>query len=398
HHFPYFDKVFESLARSNAPSCIWYLPGKDNYCSMPVPKVEQEEVFQQESFAHSITKDSLSGELRRLESFAQSRCCINFHRNKLPENGLLRKLAVRWLEEIILRSSVSGSLELLEQLAVLPKEFPAVSESVTFVKHEVFVQKTLDTVLDDRVQPEEANIGSLYIYTHEKKAFARMIKIGQTGNTVESRLEKWSKCGHGDPTPLCTFEWICHPQRVELLTHFELVDHRRETWCMVHSRSHMEWFDIDVETAGSIIMHWSSWMKLKPYNDQGRLRPFWKVAIKFLTKHRTLKGETMLQMQEVKEDGITSSAHQSTYHTNGLSIKKTITTMPNKSSGGGEKHAMSGSDASRIQSAQAKSGGDMSSSGFAARAQSGAANNANAASMNTGSGTAGGKGMGGDKK
>ncbi|KAG9672091.1 hypothetical protein KCU99_g5207, partial [Aureobasidium melanogenum] len=72
--------------------------------------------------------------------------------------------------------------------------------------------------------------------------------------------------------------------------------------------------------------------------------------------------------------------------------------MPNKSSGGGEKHAMSGSDASRIQSAQAKSGGDMSSSGFAARAQSGAANNANAASMNTRSGSAGGKGMGGDKK
>lgn len=185
---------------------------------------------------------------------------------------------------------------------MLPKESPAVSESVTFAKHVVFVQKTLDTVLDDRVQPEEAKIGSLYIYTHEKKEFAKMIKIGQTGNTVESRLEKWSKCGHGDPTPLCTFEWICHPQRVELLTHFELVDYRRETWCMVHSRSHMEWFDIDVETAGSIIMHWSSWMKLKPYNDQGRLRPFWKVAIKFLTKHRTLKGETMLQMQEVKED------------------------------------------------------------------------------------------------
>lgn len=114
--FPSFAKVFESLARSKAPSYIWYLPDKDNYCSMPVPKIEQEEVLQQDSFAHSITKDSLSGELRRLESFAQPRCCINFHRNKLPENGLLRRLAVRWLEEIILRSSVSGSLELLDQL------------------------------------------------------------------------------------------------------------------------------------------------------------------------------------------------------------------------------------------------------------------------------------------
>ncbi|CAK7199183.1 hypothetical protein SEUCBS139899_001856 [Sporothrix eucalyptigena] len=40
---------------------------------------------------------------------------------------------------------------------------------------------------------------------------------------------------------------------------------------------------------------------------------------------------------------------------------------------------MSQSDASRIQSTQAKAGRDMSSGGFAARAQSAAANNANTA-------------------
>ncbi|KAG6063588.1 hypothetical protein E4U32_001058 [Claviceps aff. humidiphila group G2b] len=42
------------------------------------------------------------------------------------------------------------------------------------------------------------------------------------------------------------------------------------------------------------------------------------------------------------------------------------------------KQEMTTEDASRIQSSQAKSGGDMSSGGFAARAQSGAAANANA--------------------
>ncbi|KAL1874304.1 hypothetical protein Daus18300_003668 [Diaporthe australafricana] len=64
-----------------------------------------------------------------------------------------------------------------------------------------------------------------------------------------------------------------------------------------------------------------------------------------------------------------------------------------------DKQPMSSSDASRIQSTQARSGGDMSSGGFAARAQSGAANNTNSGGrQNQGSqGSTGGAGAG-DKK
>ncbi|KAI1302212.1 hypothetical protein F5Y03DRAFT_396555 [Xylaria venustula] len=43
----------------------------------------------------------------------------------------------------------------------------------------------------------------------------------------------------------------------------------------------------------------------------------------------------------------------------------------------GQGTPMKPSDAARIQSSQAKGGGDMSSGGFAARAQSGAAKNEN---------------------
>lgn len=53
--------------------------------------------------------------------------------------------------------------------------------------------------------------------------------------------------------------------------------------------------------------------------------------------------------------------------------------------------------ASRIQSASAKSGGDMSSSGFAARAQSAAATNANA-SITAGGHAKGGGVAGSDRK
>ncbi|KAK5192975.1 hypothetical protein LTR99_010658 [Exophiala xenobiotica] len=52
---------------------------------------------------------------------------------------------------------------------------------------------------------------------------------------------------------------------------------------------------------------------------------------------------------------------------------------------------MTKSDAARIQSSQAKSGGDMSSSGFPARAQGAADRNANAnASNNSGAQRSGG--------
>jgi hypothetical protein len=59
--------------------------------------------------------------------------------------------------------------------------------------------------------------------------------------------------------------------------------------------------------------------------------------------------------------------------------------------------SMSQSDASRIQSSQAKGGGDMSSSGFASRAQSAGDRNANEAAMQGGGHQGGGTQGGGNK-
>ncbi|KAJ4421564.1 hypothetical protein N0V82_003702 [Gnomoniopsis sp. IMI 355080] len=50
------------------------------------------------------------------------------------------------------------------------------------------------------------------------------------------------------------------------------------------------------------------------------------------------------------------------------------------------KNQMSSADASRIQSATAKSGGDMGSGGFPSRAQAAAAHNADAGGQQAGSG------------
>ncbi|KAI0906399.1 hypothetical protein F4824DRAFT_106839 [Ustulina deusta] len=60
----------------------------------------------------------------------------------------------------------------------------------------------------------------------------------------------------------------------------------------------------------------------------------------------------------------------------------------------GQGSAMTPSDASRIQSGQARSGGDMSSGGFAARAQSAGARNENTGYSSYGHQTNSGQGGG----
>ncbi|KAI0815578.1 hypothetical protein GGR55DRAFT_629398 [Xylaria sp. FL0064] len=64
----------------------------------------------------------------------------------------------------------------------------------------------------------------------------------------------------------------------------------------------------------------------------------------------------------------------------------------------GQGKAMTSSDASRIQSSQARGGGDMSSDGFAARAQSAGARNDNAQTGNQGGGNASNTASGQGKK
>ncbi|KAI0168766.1 hypothetical protein BJ166DRAFT_263526 [Pestalotiopsis sp. NC0098] len=58
------------------------------------------------------------------------------------------------------------------------------------------------------------------------------------------------------------------------------------------------------------------------------------------------------------------------------------------------KHEMTKSDSERIQSTQAKSGGDMSSGGFGARAQSAGDRNAAQGGQTQGNGAAGGNTQG----
>jgi hypothetical protein len=118
------------------------------------------------------------------------------------------------------------------------------------------------------------------------------------------RLSDWADCGHGIPSLLYLREHVRHPERVESLTHFELVKHwHAMRWCGFHRQAHIEWFKIGVGTVDRIVQCWSLWMeRANPYDRRGRLKAFWRETIAFLTSYEIcITAELMMQIQEVEE-------------------------------------------------------------------------------------------------
>jgi len=253
-----------------------------------------------------------------LAEIAEQCCCARHHRNKMWGSGLAQKLALRWQNEIQVTLSVANCE--IAQTVKLESVSPAVStisecgggklgdlppnKPVAFAKHEVWKGETLVSKLLSPIDPQAATIGSLYIFTHTKDAFSGMIKIGYTRRTIELRLSDWAECGHGYPVLLDSYAGVRHPERVELLTHFELMEYwYAQRWCELHRRPHIEWFKIDIGTASSIARLWSRWMeRANPYDRRGHLKVFWKETIDFLTMHEVLiAAEVMMQIQEIEE-------------------------------------------------------------------------------------------------
>jgi hypothetical protein len=79
--------------------------------------------------------------------------------------------------------------------------------------------------LEDR----DFETGSLYIF--DRASSPGHVKIGWTARSVQCRLKDWSKCGY-IPNLLFSVDAIPHAQRVETLTHYELIkEWRRERRC-----------------------------------------------------------------------------------------------------------------------------------------------------------------------
>ncbi|KAI4723414.1 hypothetical protein E4T48_00034 [Aureobasidium sp. EXF-10727] len=305
-------EVFVAAGVESRKMLIAHWSGKKNYIppSSPLPYTagNDNEVALElmDRFFDERARDfpSISAALDLLQQIAEHSCCAQKHRNKFSGSGLAQKLAIQWLNDLLTMKYGLDSWEAkcLEQEVLARQSFP-VEKIVKFVEHTVFEDQTLASNLCTPLDSWEDRDGLVYIFTYKQESFSGMIKIGYTCGNLIARLNDWWKCGHGYPALLYTRTGVIHPKRVELLTHFELLNFWHEQqYCNIHGSSHVEWFKTDAETAYSIISDWAAWMESYPYDRRGQLKAFWTDTIDFLELYDIeITAKTLLQIQWLEE-------------------------------------------------------------------------------------------------
>lgn len=141
--------------------------------------------------------------------------------------------------------------------------------------------------LSERDNRRDYRTGSLYIYN--RTSSPGYVKIGWTSQSVEGRLEEWSKCGYR-PNELFRVAGVPYAQRAETLTHHELIKEWRseqpcET-CLAKKGEricHSEWFEVDQERAIKVLSTWAEFFKKAiPYDSDGSLKTGWRRLVEAL--------------------------------------------------------------------------------------------------------------------
>jgi hypothetical protein len=146
-------------------------------------------------------------------------------------------------------------------------------------RHSDSVSRKILDPLEDR----DFETGSLYIFN--RASSPGHVKIGWTARSISHRLEDWSKCGY-NPNLLFSVCCVPHAQRVETLTHHELIkEWRRERMCKAPwcRKSHKEWFEISEERAAQVLSDWADFMKrAEPYDSEGWLKSWWREVVEMM--------------------------------------------------------------------------------------------------------------------
>jgi hypothetical protein len=136
-------------------------------------------------------------------------------------------------------------------------------------------------VLKERDHRRDFKTGAVYIYSRTRSP--GYVKIGWTSKSVDDRLAQWSECGY-TPIELFRDTEIPYAQRVETLTHYELIkEWRRENPCKGCWEKkqklirHQEWFKVSQERAIKVLCTWVKLFKeASPYERSGSLKSEWR--------------------------------------------------------------------------------------------------------------------------
>ncbi|KAK0392368.1 hypothetical protein NLU13_1863 [Sarocladium strictum] len=288
--FPSFKDTCTHLQEESL-QCTWYLPKEGRLCRC---KITLDDAHSALELSESIKKTGLTVDQRveMLQDIAELSCCPRHHRSKIYGTDLGKEVAQIWYGEMKLASV--PSIQTHPRPPTLPRR--------VFAKHQVHTTESMGERIRSTLDLDQGSSGSIYFYTHAASAFAGMVKIGYTCRSVASRLYAWEECGHGAPKLLDSIVDVRHPGRVELLTHFELIELWHELmWCKAHGRTHIEWFRTDVHRAKAIAERWNKWMHgANPYDRRGKLKPLWEERCRLLQERgRPITARTMLVWHEM---------------------------------------------------------------------------------------------------
>lgn len=141
--------------------------------------------------------------------------------------------------------------------------------------------RTTSKLLRTDLEAKVAESGCLYILT--RASDPGFLKIGR-GKNVEGRLATWEKC-HGELTVSYCVANVPHVWRAESLIHTDprLKQHRKdEISCLSTScgKRHIEWFEVELEDAKTVVNEWVSFLKQESPYAGGRLRDVWAAVVR----------------------------------------------------------------------------------------------------------------------
>lgn len=172
--------------------------------------------------------------------------------------------------------------------------------------HTEYLQKIMDgdrhqalsRILNKPLIEKELDAKYMYIYWFKDKP--DIIKIG-VSRDVSRRLRNWEdNCGHKDCEHASDERLkypIKHAFRVETLVHAALKDVRRQIRnCEGCGKLHIEWFEIDVQSALSVIKCFADFMDEEPYAFD---REVGAVCLKSSTKVKKRCAEVLTTIDQV---------------------------------------------------------------------------------------------------
>jgi hypothetical protein len=158
--------------------------------------------------------------------------------------------------------------------------------------------------LKERDHRRDFKTGAVYMYS--RTSSPGYVKIGWTSKSVDDRLAEWSECGY-TPMELFRMTGVPYAQRVETLTHYELIkEWRREQLCKgclkkkQQSIRHQEWFNVSQERAIRVLQTWAKlFKKASPYERSGSLKSEWRNILDIMKAGgEAITSETLLKHYE----------------------------------------------------------------------------------------------------